>query len=97
MASSPGRLKIETANFFVIWRIVSILLGSSYLASQSRMVFTSRVFKRRLSRKTRKSKRKAKKSKGTRKQRGGNVLDGRLSESTDAKYGTMSDTPDFTP
>jgi hypothetical protein len=49
------------------------------------MVFTSRVFKRRLSRKTKKSKRK------TRKQRGGNVLDGRLLESIYAKYGTMSD------
>lgn len=61
------------------------------------MVFTSRVFKRRLSRKTKKSKRKAKKAKQTRKQTGGNVLDGRLSESIDAKYGTMSDTPDFTP
>jgi hypothetical protein len=55
------------------------------------MVFTSRVFKRRLSSKTKKSKRKAKKSKRTRKQRGGNVLDGRLLESIYAKYGTMSD------
>lgn len=55
------------------------------------MVFTSRSFKRRLTRKARKAKRKS------RKQRGGNVLDGRLSESTDAKYGTVSDTPDFIP
>jgi hypothetical protein len=39
------------------------------------MVFTSRLFKRRLSRKARKA-RKAKRN--TRKQRGGNVLDGKL-------------------
>ena len=59
------------------------------------MVFTSRVFKRRLSRKTKKSKRKAKQ---TRKQRGGNVLDGRMIGSKEYdNYLTNSDTPDFTP
>jgi hypothetical protein len=47
------------------------------------MVFTNRLFKRRL------TKKKAKKSKKpTRKQRGGNVLDGRIRESRYAKYGT---------
>ena len=44
------------------------------------MVFTSRVFKRRLSRKAKKAKRKS------RKQRGGNVLDGKLYTNS-AKYG----------
>jgi len=44
------------------------------------MVFTSRVFKHRLSRKAKKAKRKS------RKQRGGNVLDGKLGPNS-AKYG----------
>jgi hypothetical protein len=48
------------------------------------MVFTSRVFKRRLSRKAKKSKRKSRRN--SRKQRGGNVLDGKL-DTNSAKYG----------
>ena len=44
------------------------------------MVFTNRLFKRRLTRKGRKAKRR------TRKQRGGNALDGRMTDSF-GKYG----------
>lgn len=56
------------------------------------MVFTSRLFKRRLSRKAKKAKRKS------RKQRGGNVLDGRMIGSKEYdNYLTNSDTPDFMP
>jgi hypothetical protein len=48
------------------------------------MVFTNRLFKRRLTRKGRKAKRR------TRKQKGGNILDGRIENSRYAKYGTVT-------
>jgi hypothetical protein len=47
------------------------------------MVFTNRLFKRRLTRKGRKAKRR------TRKQKGGNILDGRINEGPFAKKGVF--------